>query len=308
MGDPSYVRDSREPGHFWADNEVVDHYLPAIGVYGFAVYMLLTKYADAKTGQCDPSVEGMARKLGISAPTVRKALERLEKSGLITIRHRHREKAGKLINQTSLYTLLAIKKPKDYVPGKSPLVGREVDRPGKGDLVPLVKEVDQGTKGDLQGVLKDVSTNNTHENKTHVGGGENQDKGDSRSAPAPLFEKLAETCRIPLALATHKQRAELGKAATKLNDIGATPEQLDRFLAWWDSDSNWRSRKAREQQRKPEAPRPVEVLEEWGNATSTPVRRPANGPAPPVSTRPPDAVPAGEAMRRVLDARKANQS
>jgi hypothetical protein len=140
----------------------------------------------------------------------------------------------------------------------------------------------------------------------HVGG--DHSESASKSAPAPLFEKLAETCRIPMALATQKQRAELGKAAAKLNDIGATPEQLDRFLVWWESDSNWRSRKAREQQRKPEAPRPVEVLEEWGNATSAPTRRPANGPAPPVSARPPDAVPASEAMRRVLEARKANQS
>lgn len=167
MGDPTYVRDHREPGHFWADNEIIDHYLPAIGIYGFAVYMLLTKFADHKTGQCDPSVEGLARKLDISAPTVRKALEKLKDHGLITIRHRRREKNGKLINQTSIYTLLAVKKPEGYVPGKSPLVGNGIDHPGKGDLVPLVKEIDQGTKGDLPGVLKDVSSNKNHENKNH---------------------------------------------------------------------------------------------------------------------------------------------
>lgn len=173
--DQSKVRDIRQPGHFWADNEVVDDYLPAIGVYGFAVYMLLAKYADAKTGQCDPSVGGMATKLGLSDPTVRKALDKLEACGLIRVKHRRREKNGKLINQTSVYTLLAVEKHQRDIPTKGDLVPNEVDHPTKPDLPGVLNEVYQGTKGDLPGVLNHVSRNNTHKNKTQLTrGGEGQ--------------------------------------------------------------------------------------------------------------------------------------
>lgn len=307
MGDPAYVRNHREPGHFWADNEIIDHYLPAIGIYGFAVYMLLTKFADHKTGQCDPSVEGMARKLGISAPTIRKALEKLKEHGLITIRHRRIKRDDKLINQTSIYTLLAVKKPEGYIPGQSPLVGNGIDHPGKGDLVPLVKEVDQGTKGDLPGVLKDVSSNKNHENKNHEGEGVDQEKANLKSTPAPFFEALAELCCMPMALATQKQRADLGSVATKLNAIGATVEQLGHFKAWWFSDSNWRTRKATEANRKPDAPRPMNVLEDWGNAMAIPVIK-SNGaraaperPPLPIVQPNPSAVDPAESRRKTAE-------
>lgn len=166
MDNQASVRDSRQPGHFWADNEIADEYLPQIGIYGFAVYMLLARYADSKTGQCDPSVSGLASKLGISAPTVRTALDKLKDTGLITIRHRRREKDGKLINQTSIYTILAIKKAQKDLPTKSDLVPNEVDQ--------VLNHVDQGTKPGLGGVLNQVSSNKTHKNKNQLtrGGGE----------------------------------------------------------------------------------------------------------------------------------------
>lgn len=164
----SKVRDIRQPGHFWADNEIVDDHLPAIGVYGFAVYMLLAKHADAKTGQCDPSVGGMAKQLGVSAPTVRAALDKLEAQGLIRVKHRRREKGGKLINQTSLYTLLAVEKHQRPAPTKPDLVPNDIDQG-------VLNVVDQGTKGGLVGVLNQVSRNKTHKNKTHLTrGGEEQ--------------------------------------------------------------------------------------------------------------------------------------
>lgn len=155
----SKVRDIRQPGHFWADNEVVEDYLPTIGVYGFAVYMLLAKYADSKTGQCDPSIGGMAKKLGVSAPTVRAALDKLKEAGLITIRHRHKARDDKMINQTSIYTLLAVEKHRNDAPTKPGLVPSDVEG--------VLNLVDQGTKGDLVGVLNQVSSNNTHKNNTH---------------------------------------------------------------------------------------------------------------------------------------------
>lgn len=168
MDNLAHVRDSRQPGHFWADNEIVEQHLPEIGVYGFAVYMLLCKYADSKTGQCDPSVSGMAAKLGVSAPTVRGALDKLKDAKLITIRHRSKEYDGKRLNQTSVYTILAVKKGQRTEGTKPGLVPNDIDQGTKGDLPGVLNQVDQGTKPGLGGVLNQVSTNNTHENKTHL--------------------------------------------------------------------------------------------------------------------------------------------
>lgn len=159
MGNQSHVRDSRQPGHFWADNEIVDDYLPIIGAYGFAVYMLLCKYADAKTGQCDPSVGGMAKKLQISPPTVKKALTALEECGLISVKYRPRAAKDRKVNDTNIYTLLAVEKKTKGTQGD--WVPKEI-----GYGVPNV--VAQGTQGDWGGVPKDVGTNNTHGNNTHL--------------------------------------------------------------------------------------------------------------------------------------------
>jgi DNA-binding transcriptional ArsR family regulator len=161
------IRDSRRPGHFWADNEIVDQHLPEIGVYGFAVYMLLCRYADSDTGQCFPSVGAMAAKLKISQPTVRAALEKLKEVKLITIRHRRKEHDGKVVNLTSIYTILAVKKGQKEEGTKPGLVPSEIEEG-------VLNEADQGTqsglvgtKGDLGGVLNQVSSNKTHENKNH---------------------------------------------------------------------------------------------------------------------------------------------
>jgi hypothetical protein len=159
MGNQAHVRDSRQPGHFWADNEIVDDYLPIIGAYGFAVYMLLCKYADAKTGQCDPSVGGMAKRLQISPPTVKKALTTLEECGLISIKYRPRANKDRKVNDTNIYTLLAVEKKSRGTQGD--WVPKEI-----GYGVPNV--VAQGTQGDWVGVPNHVGTNNTQLNNTQL--------------------------------------------------------------------------------------------------------------------------------------------
>jgi DNA-binding transcriptional ArsR family regulator len=210
MGDQDLVRDNRQPGHFWADNEIVDEYLQALGVYGFAVYMLLARYADSKTGQCDPSIAGMAAKLGISAPTVRAALDRLKDAKLITIRHRHRERDGKVINQTSIYTILAVKKAQTGAPTKPGLVPNDIDQGTKGDLPP--------TKPGLPGVLNQVSTNKTHENKTLI------TRGGEAPAHTPAVQAYFET--YPNETLDADQIAEIDRTVVDL------PRWLDVLRYW----------------------------------------------------------------------------
>jgi hypothetical protein len=140
------VQDNRQPGYFWADNEVVDRHLIDIGMHGFAVYMLLTRYANAATAECDPSIPTIAKSLGISEPTVKKALNKLESCNLITIARRKKKGSDKY-NDTNLYTLLHI-----------PKVGNHVAQ--------VDKDVTQGRQPDYPGVGNHVAPNNTKKNKT----------------------------------------------------------------------------------------------------------------------------------------------
>lgn len=259
------VRDSRQPGHFWADNEIADKHLAQIGVYGFAVYMLLARFADATTGQCDPSVEGMAKRLGVSAPTVRKALDKLHHEGLISIRHRRKERDGKVLNQTSVYTLLAVEKGQNA-------------KGGKPHLVPT--EIDQGGQGDLPGVLNHVSTNKTHKNKTQL---TREDASANATAPraprkktdkqAPkettpigIIKALATACQIDRDLATKETHIILAEAAGRLYKAGKGKEQTDeqiaetiRYVGSYFMKNDWRGKKG-------EPPTPGQLLDIWKRA------------------------------------------
>lgn len=105
------VRDEREPGHFWADNEVYDHYGKRIGPTGLAVYMGLCRYS--KAGVSWPSIKRLADDLGIkSEQTVRKALATLKEVGLIRIEERPADPAAKRGTQTHRFFILKVEKDK----------------------------------------------------------------------------------------------------------------------------------------------------------------------------------------------------
>jgi hypothetical protein len=76
------VRDSRQPGHFWADNEVLDVYGPKLGVFAFAVYMVMTRRADNSTGECILSTRRIAAQLDMSLGMVVNVLRRIVELGL----------------------------------------------------------------------------------------------------------------------------------------------------------------------------------------------------------------------------------
>jgi hypothetical protein len=70
------------------DNILVDEYAEKIGAIGIAIYNVLSRYADRKTGVCFPCIGTIARKLKLARTTVKKYLKILYKFDLITILHR----------------------------------------------------------------------------------------------------------------------------------------------------------------------------------------------------------------------------
>lgn len=79
------IRDTRRPGHFWADNEVLDVYGPKIGAYGVAIYMVLSRHANNETAQTFVSVKKICEKLAISKSTIKRAVAKMEEVGLIRV-------------------------------------------------------------------------------------------------------------------------------------------------------------------------------------------------------------------------------
>lgn len=80
-----------------------------------------------------------------------------------------------------------------------------------------------------------------------------QDAVDKRAH----FMALAEVCSIMVDLASVNQKRQLGQSAKLLREkVGAQPEDIMRFRAWWD-ENDWRGKKG-------QAPTPSQVREEWG--------------------------------------------
>jgi hypothetical protein len=103
------VRDSRRPGHFWADNELLYVYGPNIGIDGIAVYMALSVVANNHTGECVITLRQIAEMLGTSPQTAMRAIGKLITHKLV----RCEEKGNVTSRKPSIYTLLEI--PKTYL-------------------------------------------------------------------------------------------------------------------------------------------------------------------------------------------------
>jgi hypothetical protein len=70
------------------DNILVDEYAEKIGAIGIAIYNVLSRYADRKTGVCFPCIGTIARKLKLARTTVKKYLKILYRFDLIAMLHR----------------------------------------------------------------------------------------------------------------------------------------------------------------------------------------------------------------------------
>jgi biotin operon repressor len=83
------VRDLRNGNWYWIHRAVIKEYTPKIGATGIAVYNFLASCADTQQS-CFPSQKYIAEHLGYSRATVNKAIQVLEKNGLIRIEKRSR--------------------------------------------------------------------------------------------------------------------------------------------------------------------------------------------------------------------------
>ena len=99
------VRDKRQKGWSWFDNRVITRMAARIGPHALSVYMALVTHSDEHTQTCYPSYHTLAKELGLSRPTVIKAIQTLVRTKLI---HKSTRQATPGDADTNLYTLLDV--------------------------------------------------------------------------------------------------------------------------------------------------------------------------------------------------------
>jgi hypothetical protein len=104
--DGLWIRDQRQPGWFFVDNEIVDQHGARLGAYGLAVYCVLSRYAKNGNQQVNLSARDIGSALGISQDRVRKSLADLATVGLVHLLIPERPAPGLI----STITLLNVKR------------------------------------------------------------------------------------------------------------------------------------------------------------------------------------------------------
>src|SRR5260370_10705667 len=95
------LRDRREPGHFWADNEIIDVFGDELGQNGISVYMTLTRFCYGTEVKLSLREIGAAARMG--KDKVRRAMKVLVALGLVI------ETKGARVKTESTWSLANVK-------------------------------------------------------------------------------------------------------------------------------------------------------------------------------------------------------
>jgi replication initiation and membrane attachment protein DnaB len=84
------VRDGRKPGWFWQSNEVMDDYVPLMGIIGYGIYGLYCRRVMNDTQSTKIPQEVIRQHFNIKQSTVSEYMKILEWCGLIYVDRKHR--------------------------------------------------------------------------------------------------------------------------------------------------------------------------------------------------------------------------
>lgn len=205
MGDELQIRDRRNPGWYWAYNELIKRDGNALGVNAIAVYNVLSVHANNETGQAYPSIARIGKLCNLSETPVRNALKRLTLAGWIHSEPRKSEDGQ--TNLSNLYTLLSI-------PDPTLAIG----------LPPLKKRGRAANKDKLDS-----------KDKTKVSGADSQDFTHNEMWEAVLYYLFRIVWKKGLVVTPNQQGQANKFAVTFRDDLGATPDSVRAFADWWRS-------------------------------------------------------------------------
>jgi hypothetical protein len=198
--------DSRRFNFFIVDNEAVDNY--DLNPYEGWLYVVILRHINQQTGIAFPSLSTLAKKAGMTVPTVIKYLKSLEEKRLI-VRKQQRDPDTKEHKSTH-YT-----------------------------AIPLVKEVNKGCKPPLVPLVKEVNTNNTKLKNTNEK--EKDVAPTAQAAPSPsdqpptqqaMFGAICVALGIDPDTVTRSRASTIGKTATEIRQAKGKPEHMNDFMRW----------------------------------------------------------------------------
>ena len=85
--------------HTRIDNSIIDDLASQIGIYGLGIYVAIKRHLNQKTGDCYPSYQTIARKLGIDRSTVIRYVKKLKALNLLSPLLRFKEDGSPTSNQ-----------------------------------------------------------------------------------------------------------------------------------------------------------------------------------------------------------------
>ena len=85
--------------HTRIDNSIIDDCASQIGIYGLGIYVAIKRHLNQKTGECYPSYQTIARKLGIDRSTVIRYVKKLKALNLLSPLLRFKEDGSPTSNQ-----------------------------------------------------------------------------------------------------------------------------------------------------------------------------------------------------------------
>ena len=171
--------------HFFSiDNDIIDVHAKTIGAIGIAIYAVLARYANRRTGECWPAIARIQRTLKLGRSTVKRYLQRLEAAGLITVEERWSNDGDRTSN---LYTLLdpepaAIAHRQQSIAESAALPRTPVDEEGGGSIVNSPPVLDEEEGGSTPNPEPDLH---------------NEKQETTMNAASPIKTKRQETCSHP---------------------------------------------------------------------------------------------------------------
>jgi hypothetical protein len=85
--------------HTRINNSIIDDCAAQIGIYGLGIYVAIKRHLNQKTGDCYPSYQTIARKLGIDRSTVIRYVKKLKALNLLSPLLRFKEDGSPTSNQ-----------------------------------------------------------------------------------------------------------------------------------------------------------------------------------------------------------------
>jgi hypothetical protein len=109
--------------HTRIDNDIIDEAIPHIGLAGLGVLLLIKRYLNQKTNQCNPSYKTLARKAGVDRSTIIRYVKKLKAVNLLDPELQFKEDGSPTSNQYHF--------PCVHAPDTLPVTRHEQDRPYK---------------------------------------------------------------------------------------------------------------------------------------------------------------------------------